>query len=264
MGSREPRSCGLGSSIVEVSRLVRNTKGTESHSYTPDVIQIRGLRKRYPGSEADVLNGIDLEIAEGDFVSLVGRSGCGKSTLLNIIGGLDSVYEGRVRVDGRDLGSLGDGELARHRRRTVGFVFQAYHLLDHLTVAENVALAARFGPGGSPRPRDQHARAAEVLTLVGLPDSADRRPTRLSGGERQRVAIARALFRRPRLLLLDEPTGNLDTTTGAEILDLLATLHTDFGLTILAATHDRAIEDAGRRLLRMSSGVVLGNDGIVR
>ncbi len=225
------------------------------------MIQISGLSKRYPELERNVLKGIDLEIEDGEFVSLVGRSGCGKTTLLNIIGGLDSVYEGSVRIDGRDIGALGDVELACYRRRTVGFVFQAYHLLDHLTVAENVALAARFGPGDTPQPKDQHARAAEVLNLVGLPGSSDRRPTRLSGGERQRVAIARALFRRPRLLLLDEPTGNLDTTTGAEILDLLATLHTDFGLTILAATHDRAIEDAGRRLLRMSDGVLLGNEG---
>ena len=225
------------------------------------MIQIRGLRKRYPGSEADVLKGIDLEIAEGDFVSLVGRSGCGKTTLLNIVGGLDSVFEGSVTINGRDLGALSDVQLARYRRRTIGFVFQAYHLLDHLTVAENVALAARFGPGDTPEPTDQYARAVEVLDLVGLPASADRRPTRLSGGERQRVAIARALFKRPRLLLLDEPTGNLDTTTGAEILELLQHLHTELGITILAATHDRAIEAAGRRLLRMADGTLVGDEG---
>jgi len=220
------------------------------------VIQIKDLRKRYPDSEGEALKGVNLEIAEGDFVSLVGRSGCGKTTLLNIIGGLDSVFDGTVEVDDRNLGTLDDVELARYRRRTVGFVFQAYHLLDHLTVAENVALAARFGPGDTPQPADQQARAVEILDLVGLPGPADRRPTRLSGGERQRVAIARALFKRPRILLLDEPTGNLDTATGAEILDLLSTLHADFGLTILAATHDKAIEGAGRRLLRMSDGAL--------
>ncbi len=225
--------------------------------YTPLVITISGLRKRYPGSGMDVLKGIDLEITAGDFVSLVGRSGCGKSTLLNIVGGLDSGYEGRVSVEGRDLGSLGDGDLARYRRDSVGIVFQAYHLLDHLSCSENVALAARFGQGGAPRSVDDRGRAAEVLDLVGLSGFADRRPTRLSGGERQRVAIARALFNRPKLLLLDEPTGNLDTATGTEILDLLATLHLDLGMTILAATHDRAIEAAGRRLLRMSDGVLV-------
>ena len=204
----------------------------------------------------EILKGIDLEIAAGDFVSLVGRSGCGKSTLLNIVGGLDSGYEGRVSVEGRDLSSLGDGDLARYRRNSVGFVFQAYHLLDHLSCAENVALAARFGGGTASGATDERGRATEVLDLVGLPGSTDWRPTRLSGGERQRVAIARALFNRPKLLLLDEPTGNLDTATGDEVLDLLSTLHTDFGLTILAATHDGAIEAAGRRLLQMSDGVL--------
>jgi len=223
-------------------------------SYTRHVIQISGLRKRYPDSDGDVLKGIDLEIAAGDFVSLVGRSGCGKTTLLNIFGGLDACYEGTVTIEGRDLGSLTDRELARYRRHSVGFVFQAYHLLDHLSCAENVALAARFGNGGTPPATSERAQAVEVLDLVGLPGSADRHPTRLSGGERQRVAIARALFNRPRLLLLDEPTGNLDTATGGEILDLLSTLHTDFGLTILAATHDEAIEAAGHRLLHMSDG----------
>ena len=221
------------------------------------MIRISGLRKRYPGSETDVLKGIDLEIAAGEFLSLVGRSGCGKSTLLNIVGGLDSGFDGAVTVAGLDLGSLGDRDLARYRRRTVGFVFQAYHLLDHLSCTENVALASRFGRGGAAQSMDDRARAEEVLEVVGLPGSADRSPTRLSGGERQRVAIARALFNRPKLLLLDEPTGNLDTATGTEILDLLSTLHLDLGMTILAATHDRAIEAAGRRLLRMGDGVLV-------
>ncbi len=221
------------------------------------MISISGLCKRYPGSEVDVLKGIDLEIDAGDFVSLVGRSGCGKSTLLNIVGGLDSGFEGSVTIEGRDLSSLGDRDLAHYRQRSVGFVFQAYHLLDHLSCAENVALAARFGDGGEAGARGERARATEVLDLVGLPGSPALRPTRLSGGERQRVAIARALFNRPRLLLLDEPTGNLDTATGGEILDLLSTLHHEMALTILAATHDGAIEAAGRRLLRMSGGVLV-------
>ena len=210
------------------------------------MISISGLRKRYPGSDTDVLGGIDFEINEGDFVSLVGRSGCGKSTLLNIIGGLDADFEGRAVVDGHDLGSLDDRELASYRRRTVGIVFQSYHLLDHLSCAENVALAARFARKGDPNVSEERTRAVEALGHVGLGGSADRRPSRLSGGERQRVALARALFNRPRLLLLDEPTGNLDATTGGEILFLLGHLHTEIGLTILAATHDTAIETAGR------------------
>jgi len=219
--------------------------------YTFRVIRIEGLTKRYPESERDVLAGIDLEVAEGDFVSLVGRSGCGKTTLLNVIGGLDEGWTGEVEVAGQRLDELTDRELARFRRRTVGFVFQAYHLLEHLSCAENVALASRFGGGD-----DGRHRSHEVLDLVGLASAAERRPTRLSGGERQRVALARALFNRPRLLLLDEPTGNLDTATGTEIIELLAGLHADLGLTVLAATHDDAIEAAGGRRIRMAGGAL--------
>lgn len=208
-----------------------------------------------------MLRGIDLEMAAGDFVSLVGRSGCGKSTLLNIVGGLDTVFDGAVSVDGRDLGSLTDRELARYRRRTVGIVFQSYHLLDHLSCAENVALAARFSGRRAVTTSAERDRAIEGLELVGLSGSADHRPTRLSGGERQRVALARALFNRPRLLLLDEPTGNLDTATGGEILDLLADLHSGTGLTILAATHDTAIEATGGRVVHLAGGVLAENQG---
>jgi putative ABC transport system ATP-binding protein len=223
------------------------------------VISIEGLRKRYPGAEVDVLRDVELELEEGDFVSLVGRSGCGKTTLLNIIGGLDTGYDGIVEIGGRRLDGLPDRELARYRLRSVGFVFQAYHLLDHLSCAENVALSIRFDRSGHGNGRD---RALEVLDLVGLAGAADRRPPRLSGGERQRVAMARALYNRPKLLLLDEPTGNLDTDTSAEILDLLTSLHADLGMTVLAATHDEAIETAGRRLIRMADGVLTEN-GVV-
>lgn len=223
------------------------------------MIRINGLSKRYRGAETEVLRGVDLEIGTGEFVSLVGRSGCGKTTLLNIIGGLDGRYDGVVEIGGRRLDALSDGDLARYRRRSVGFVFQAYHLLEHLTCEENVALSSRFARGGSDRVRD---RANEVLEMVGLVSVSSRRPTRLSGGERQRVAMARALFNRPSLLLLDEPTGNLDNATGAEILDLLAGLHDRLGITIVAATHDEAIEAAGRRILQMSDGVLTEDEGL--
>lgn len=217
------------------------------------MIRVASLNKRYPDAERDVLRGIDFAAAAGEFVSLVGRSGCGKTTLLNIIGGLDSDWRGEVEVDGRALSGMSDPELATYRRTTVGFVFQAYHLLEHLSCAENVALAARFGRHNA---IDGRSRALEVLGLVGLADAAGRRPTRLSGGERQRVALARALFNRPRLLLLDEPSGNLDTATGGEIIELLSELHRTLGLTILAATHDEAVTAAGRRRLHMADGRV--------
>lgn len=221
------------------------------------MIRIEGLRKRYRDAERDVLRGVDLTIAAGEVVSLVGRSGCGKTTLLNVVGGLDRDYRGRVEVAGHRLSALTDSQLARYRRRRVGFVFQAYHLLEHLTCAENVALSARFGRQSG----DGRARALEVLDLVGLAGAADHRPTRLSGGERQRVAVARALFNGPELLLLDEPTGNLDVETGAALLDLLSELHTELGVTILAATHDAAIEAAGSRLLLVSDGIVTERTG---
>jgi ABC-type lipoprotein export system ATPase subunit len=222
------------------------------------VIRITDLEKRYPADDRRVLAGARVVIGAGEIASLVGRSGCGKTTLLNIVGGLDTKYSGNVEIDGRDLRELDDVELAHYRRRRVGVVFQAYHLLDHLSCAENVAISALFGRSGSTStPRARRRRADEVLELVGLAGVGDLRPHRLSGGERQRVAIARALFNRPALLLLDEPTGNLDATTGGEILELLGALHGAGGLTVLAATHDPTIVAAGSRRLVMTDGLIV-------
>jgi ABC-type lipoprotein export system ATPase subunit len=221
------------------------------------VIRIADLEKRYPEDARRALAGVRLEIRTGEFVSLVGRSGCGKTTLLNIVSGLDTKYSGTVEVDGRKLAELTDVELARHRRCRVGVVFQAYHLLDHLSCTENVAIGALFDRGVSnPSPSARRRRAEEVLELVGLTGVGILRPHRLSGGERQRVAIARALFNRPPVLLLDEPTGNLDSTTGGGILGLLGALHASGGLTVLAATHDPTIVAAGGRRLVMADGLV--------
>jgi ABC-type lipoprotein export system ATPase subunit len=219
------------------------------------VIKLENVSKRYPGADVDVLAGIDLGIGAGDFVSVVGRSGAGKTTLLNLIGGLDSVFEGRVEVEGKDLRSLDDAELSAFRNTQVGHVFQAYHLLDHLSCRENVAVAALFARG---RARQDAAnvrhRADEVLEIVGLGGAGRRRPSALSGGERQRVALARALFQRPSILLCDEPTGNLDLETGQEIVELLGTLHRRDAMTILAVTHDESIAAAGARVLRLRDG----------
>ena len=219
------------------------------------MISITGLCQRYPGSETDVLRGVDLEILAGEFVSLVGRSGCGKTTLLNIVGGLDSRFEGTVEVDGLDVGSLADRGLARYRRRTVGFVFQAYHLLDHLSCGENVALAALFARASARREGSWvRNRVAEVLGAVGLPGAERRSPTTLSGGERQRVAVARALFFEPLILLCDEPTGNLDAQTGHAIVDLLGEVHREHRMVIVAATHDDAVSQSGDRVVRLLDG----------
>ncbi len=226
------------------------------------MIRLENLRKRYPGADIDVLRGIDLTIEARDFVSIVGRSGSGKTTLLNLIGGLDGVFDGEVRVAGLDLRALSDAEISDFRNRTVGHVFQAYHLLDHLTCRENVALAALFTRGESRRDASWvRSRADELLDAVGLPGAGVRRPSTLSGGERQRIAIARALFNRPQILLCDEPTGNLDLETGREVVDLLSTLHREHQMTIIAATHDEGIAAAGVRVLRLRDGRLDDWDG---
>jgi putative ABC transport system ATP-binding protein len=219
------------------------------------VITLKNVTKRYPGADIDVLAGIDLTIEAHGFVSIVGRSGSGKTTLLNLIGGLDAGYVGAIEVDGKDLRSLGDAELSALRNRTVGHVFQAYHLLDHLTCSENVGVAALFARGEARHDASWvRRRAAEVLATVGLDGAGRRRPSTLSGGERQRVALARALFHQPAILLCDEPTGNLDVETGREIVQLLSDLHRSTDITIIAATHDEAIAAAGARVLHLRNG----------
>jgi len=219
------------------------------------VITIKNVTKRYPGADIDVLAGIDLTIEAGGFVSIVGRSGSGKTTLLNLVGGLDRSYGGTIEIDGRDLRSLADGEVSEFRNRTVGHVFQAYHLLDHLSCRENVGVAALFVRGQMRRDGSWvRRRADEVLEIVGLGGAGDRRPATLSGGERQRIALARALFHHPPILLCDEPTGNLDIETGREIVGLLTELHRNGDMTIIAATHDEAIASAGLRVEHLRGG----------
>ncbi len=221
------------------------------------MIRLEKVTKRYPDADVDALRGLDLTVAAREFVSIVGRSGSGKTTLLNLIGGLDGAYEGVVRVEGHDLRELDDGRLATYRNLRVGQVFQAYHLLDHLSCRDNVALAALFARG-----RERHdgawvkRRADDVLAGVGLAGAGNRSPTTLSGGERQRVAIARALFHRPPILLCDEPTGNLDADTGREVVELLRSLHADEEVTVVAVTHDPAVSQAGGRVLHLANGVL--------
>jgi len=216
------------------------------------LVSVRGVKKVVAdgGRPFTILDGITLEVATGERVALLGPSGSGKSTLLNVIGGLDPDYTGEVTVAGTSLGGLDDAALSAFRNRTLGFVFQAYNLLAQLSALENVLLPARFG-GGAPDP----VRAREVLARVGLGDKTHRLPTTLSGGERQRVAIARALYFKPRLVLCDEPTGNLDRETGAEVLRLFDEL-TAQGVTLLIATHDDAIAAAAHRVVTLRRGVL--------
>lgn len=216
------------------------------------MIRARDIVKQYrdgDGTEVRVLDGLSLDVADGDFVAVVGPSGSGKSTLLHLLGGLDVHYQGDVEVAGVKLSGLKDKELARFRNQHVGFVFQSFHLIPNLSAVENVLMPSHFGPASA----EARQRAESLLDRVGLLAKKDRAPVRLSGGERQRVAIARALFTGPRLLLCDEPTGNLDAATGAGVISLFHELNRE-GITLLAVTHEERMSSAARRVLRLKEG----------
>ena len=224
------------------------------------LIQIRGVTKSYRrGSETiEVLHGVDLDIPRGDFVALMGPSGSGKTTLLNLIGGLDTPTAGSVSVDGRRIDRMSSGELARWRAANVGFVFQFYNLLPVLSAQKNVELPLLL-TSLSARERRRHAQIA--LTLVGLAGRARHKPRELSGGEEQRVAIARALVSDPAVLVCDEPTGDLDRATAAEILTLLQTLNREHGKTVVMVTHDPKAAEYARRRLHLDKGTLTHEDG---
>jgi len=218
------------------------------------VIKLTDIRKAYGQGRArqEVLRGVSLEVDRGDFVALVGQSGSGKSTLLNIVGGLDTADSGRVVVEGNDYAQMSDEAQARLRNERIGFIFQSFHLLDHLSVAENVSMPSFFAAGAA----DVDARARRALDRVGLATFADRHPNALSGGQKQRVAIARALFNSPHILLCDEPTGNLDSETGRGVIELFQELNRE-GLTLLIVTHEERVSQAARRVVRIADGLLL-------
>ncbi len=221
------------------------------------LLNIADLRKTYSkGAIAvPVLHGVTFGVAEGEYISIVGRSGSGKSTLLNLIGGLDTPTGGSIVVAGSDLAGMTRQGLALHRRHTVGIVFQSWNLLASRTAVENVTIALAFG--NVPR-RDRGPRAAELLASVGLEHRLSHRPSELSGGEAQRVAIARALANRPRVLLADEPTGNLDSATSEGIIGLLKRLNRERGLTVVMVTHDEpAAAEVSTRMLRLHDGRIV-------
>lgn len=219
------------------------------------MIRLSDVRKRFEGKRQVVaLDGVTLHIARGEMLSIVGPSGSGKSTLLNIMGCLDRPTSGEVAIDGQALATLGDNELTRIRRDKIGFVFQFFNLLATLSAAENVALPLHLR--GWPR-KKAYQRAHELLELVRLGARVDHLPEELSGGERQRVAIARALSVYPPVLLGDEPTGNLDSHTGSEILSLIRDLHQQLGSTVIIVTHDPHVADACPRTVRMRDGRVV-------
>lgn len=217
----------------------------------PPAIEVRDVARDYEGGRIRALRGLDLTVAQGEFVAIMGPSGCGKSTLLHIIAALDRPDRGHVHVMGVDTDARRD--LSAYRARTIGMVFQLHNLLPSLTAAENVQVPM-FEAGLARRAR--RARALDLLRLVGLEDRAGNRPSELSGGERQRVAIARALANHPRVLLADEPTGSLDSEAGRRVLDLLDRLRREHDLTIVMVTHDPGVASRADRVVHMLDGRV--------
>jgi len=229
------------------------------------ILRSEGVYKSYRmgAAETRVLKGVDLAVKKGEFVAIVGASGSGKSTLLHILGALDKPDKGVVRFEGRDLNGMRSGELNRFRNKMVGFVFQFYHLLDELNVLENVFLPTMVGKGVigwfACRKRAKK-RAGELLGRLGLGERAGHKPYQLSGGERQRVAIGRALMNEPGLLLVDEPTGNLDSATGNGILNVFEELNRA-GQTIVMVTHNEAIARRAGRIVTLADGKIEDNRG---
>jgi putative ABC transport system ATP-binding protein len=222
------------------------------------VIEVEGLSKEYPMGEGVVqaLHEVSFTVPAGAFIALMGPSGSGKSTLMHLLGCLDTPTNGRYRLNGRDVSHLSRRTRAEVRNRHIGFVFQSFNLLPRLSTLENVMLPLQYRRPANGETRSEKELAALALAQVGLSDRTGHKPTELSGGQRQRVAIARALVTNPALILADEPTGNLDSGTGADILDLLAALHEN-GRTIILVTHDAQVAARARRVLHMQDGRIV-------
>ena len=231
------------------------SRGTVRAVAASPVIRLRDVTKSYGvgAAKTAVLRGVSFDVEPGEFLALVGQSGSGKSTLLNIIGGLDQPDAGEVEVLGVDTIKAGDATRARLRNGNIGFVFQAFNLMDHLTCLRNVTIPASFSPDA----KDVEGRGREALRRVGLSDFAHRYPSELSGGQKQRVAIARALFGSPSLLLCDEPTGNLDSETGREVIDFFRELNAKDGVTLLIVTHERRVSSVAKRVIAMRDGMIV-------
>ncbi len=222
-----------------------------------NLLLIDSVSKSYGEHSVQALNNVSLSIKRGEFVSLMGESGCGKSTLLNVIAGLDSVTSGRILLDGSDVTTLTDEQVTELRAKKIGFIFQFFNLLSTLTVEENVALPLDLSGGVSGPERNR--RVSDMLDRVGMAKRLKFYPSQLSGGEMQRVAIARALIHEPKLIVADEPTGNLDSENGLKVLELLRDLNANFKQTIVMATHSEEAAAVGHRIVRMKDGLIVSD-----
>ena len=231
----------------------------------PPVISVTGLIKTYVVGEVEVraLRGVNLDVERGEFLSVTGASGSGKSTFMHIVGCLDRPTSGQYWLDGQDVSRMSKDQLAAVRNGKIGFVFQGFNLLSRTSALDNVELPLLYGGSGL-KTADRHNRAIEVLTAVGLQDRADHHPNQLSGGQQQRVAIARALINKPSILLADEPTGNLDTKTSIEVMDIFQRLSRDRGITVILITHEHDIAEYGTRIVTFRDGQVVADKPVAR
>jgi putative ABC transport system ATP-binding protein len=225
------------------------------------LIAVQDLEKTYAmeGAPVHALRGVTLAIARGEFVAVVGPSGSGKSTFMHILGCLDRPTSGTFHLDGRDVSRLSDDELSTIRNRQIGFVFQGFNLLSRTSAVENVELPLLYAHQAKVAPADRRARALRALAAVGLADRAGHHPNQLSGGQQQRVAIARALLNDPAILLADEPTGNLDSRTSIEIMEIFQRLNVERGITIILITHEPQVAEYGSRIIRFTDGTVVSD-----
>ena len=223
------------------------------------VIEVNGVEKIYNPDTLPVhaLRGINMEVKEGEFTAIVGPSGCGKSTLLNIIGGIDNPTSGGIRVGGIDISTLSSNQLIDFRKENIGFAFQAYNLIPVLTAKENVEFVMLLQNKSK---AERTHRSEELLNAVGLDDKMTKRPSELSGGQQQRVAVARALASKPKFILADEPTANLDSTSTSTLLDIMKEMNEKEGITFVFSTHDQRVIDKARRVLTIEDGVVVKDE----
>ena len=230
---------------------------------TPPVISVKNLVKTYVVGEIEVkaLRGVNLDVQPGEFLAVTGQSGSGKSTFMHIVGCLDKPTSGQYFLDGQDVSRMSKDQLAAVRNKKIGFVFQGFNLLSRTSALDNVELPLLYG-GAMMKGAARHKRAMEMLTAVGLEDRADHHPNQLSGGQQQRVAIARSLINNPSILLADEPTGNLDTRTSIEVMDIFQRLNIERGITVVLITHEHDIAEYGTRIVQFRDGHVIADRAV--